>query len=296
MRLHNSLRIVWIPMVLQFACIAVVFAVDRPNPRELVPIWIPWTLIMMAVAAVIFCVYRLATQAKSAFLRCLCTMALVIVGAWILWDIRGGGDPLSVYPVRLHAVLALLYGALSIWRMIRRRFPNKPVDASTAVACLIACVLSVCGGACSRTEPKPEPPSSQAPEAETKSAIPEPVLAVINDMTRRLDPSVLQQIKATPFADLLDYYNSLGRPIRNHYMYVDGTDELFSALRIAPAAPDIEDGSMTLIEILWWTLHNGSPPMPPGSLSCRKSNRPPWFQKMLEENVAGGVSGESGDK
>jgi hypothetical protein len=99
-----------------------------------VPIWIPWTLIMMAVAAVVFGIHSLATQAKSAFLRCLCTMALVIVGAWILWSTRGGGDPLGVVPVQLNAVLALLYGALSIWRMIRRRFPNKPLEASVAGA------------------------------------------------------------------------------------------------------------------------------------------------------------------
>jgi hypothetical protein len=163
---------------------------------------------------------------------------------------------------------------------LKRKILFLPLLAVAAIAVLL-------------TLPTSEPSSSQTREAETRSAIPAPVLTVINDMTRRLDPSVLQQIKATPFKDLDNYYNSLGRPIRNQYMYVDGTDELFSALHIAPAATDIEDGSMVLIEVLWWTLHNGSPPMPPGSLSCRKSNRPPWFQKMLEEKVAGGVSGES---
>jgi hypothetical protein len=145
MRLHNSLRIVWIPIVLQFACIVVIFALDRPHPRELVPIWIPWTLIMMAVAAVVFGIHSLATQAKSAFLRCLCTMALVIVGAWILWSTRGGGDPLAVVPVQLNAVLALLYGALSIWRMIRRRFPNIPLEASVAWVLALISALVIAG-------------------------------------------------------------------------------------------------------------------------------------------------------
>ena len=144
--------------------------------------------------------------------------------------------------------------------------------------------------------PKPEPPLSQAREAETKSEIPAPVLAVIDDLTRRLDPSVLQEIKATPFKGLINYHYSLGRLIRNHYMYVDGTDELFSALHIGPDASSIEDGSMMLLEILWWTLHKGSPPMAPGSLSGRKSDRPPWLKKMLEEKVSGTVSDVSGDK
>ena len=121
MKFHRSLRLVWIPIVLQFACVAVVFAVDRPRSREIVPIWIPWTLIMMAMAAVFFGIYSLATRAKSAFLRSLYTMAIAIVGAWILWSTRDGGDPLSVYPVRLHAVLALLYVALSIWRRVNLR-------------------------------------------------------------------------------------------------------------------------------------------------------------------------------
>ena len=126
MKSHKSLRLVWIPIVLQFACIAVVFAVDRPNPRELLPIWIPWTLIMMAVAAVVFGIYRLATQAKSVLLRCLCTAALAIVGASVLWTTRGGGDPLGAYPVRLQAVLALIYSVLSIWQMIQRALePRK---------------------------------------------------------------------------------------------------------------------------------------------------------------------------
>ena len=145
MKFHKSLRFVWIPMVLQFACVAVVFAVDRPNPRELFPIWIPWTLITMAVAAVFFSVYKLATRAKPVLLRCLCTAALAIVGVWILWSIRDGGDPLTVFPIRLQAVLALLYSVLSIWQMILRGGVMKrflPSIIGMAVALVITALAA----------------------------------------------------------------------------------------------------------------------------------------------------------
>jgi hypothetical protein len=146
MKFYKSLRFVWIPIVLQFACIAVVFAVDRPNPREIFPIWIPWTLITMALAAVFFGVYKLATRAKPVLLRCLCTAALAIVGVWILWVARDGGDPLSVYPVRLHGVLSLLYGVLSIGQMIRRRVGMKrmrPSIMGMAVALVVTALAAV---------------------------------------------------------------------------------------------------------------------------------------------------------
>ena len=145
MKFYKSLRFVWVPIVLQIACVAVVFALDRPRSREIVPIWIPWTLILMAVAAVFFGVYKLATRAKPVLLRCLCTAALAIVGVWILWSIRDGGDPLTVFPIRLQAVLALLYSVLSIWQMILRGGVMKrflPSIIGMAVALVITALAA----------------------------------------------------------------------------------------------------------------------------------------------------------
>ena len=115
-------RFSWMPGVLVLAVIVLYYLTDRPATRELLPIWIPWSAIMLCTATLAYAAFAYATLTERLWLRLAIIATLYTVALFGILTLCRGGDALSVLPIGLQGVLALAYAILCLRVTFTRDF------------------------------------------------------------------------------------------------------------------------------------------------------------------------------
>ena len=125
MKTASYMKWVWIPCLLVMLVIVGYYAYETPNPEELLPIWLPWTAIMLVTTTIGYMIF--AYSMKTGYWWIQVGLLLVLLGAAV-FGIKTGyqdGDHLSGYPICAQGVLALIYMMISTWKLITGILPEQ---------------------------------------------------------------------------------------------------------------------------------------------------------------------------